>query len=445
MNDPFIKTEQILEVAKKYFIESRVYVDQIYKEDLNIRFACKKIVQNMIQETGSVTISLLTKDNKVAERKFNQFQTLQDVNEACEALQLDLNRATSLDYGPGVVNYSKVWGIGNYQKELEVEEGIKKVGEILKSTSSKLDNVAGIYSNRKTRQEKMNSDGLNLAFEHFFNGINMSGFKGQSEITYVQNTKEAKNINLDSGIKKLLTLCDLPIENHKIGSFPVLLSPSAVSEILAYAFFMDHFSAKSVMEGTSVLTDFYQKKWIDQSINLIDNPDNKRTLYLPFDELGYEKKEQTLIENGKIKSWVYNERQAQIDGINCYCANNLGLRNQMAYPQNIELLGGSGNTSNLFNEFDTGLYVNEVHYLSISDPSKMSLFGLTRGGFIKIQNGKPVAQYNNMRFEVSIPDLLKSVKMMGESEEFNIYDFMYVKTPALLTDNFSFTQTATTM
>jgi predicted Zn-dependent protease len=444
LKEAFISTRQILDIVKKSFPDSRVYVDQTFNEDLNVRFACNKIVQNMIQEKGKVTISVLTQDQKVVERKFNQFRELNEIEEASILLRLDLNRATKLDYGPSIVNYSKVWGVGNFNRKLEIQEAISKVGKILKETQGKLDNTAGIFSNRKTRCEKMNSDGLNLTFEHFFNGLNLSGFKGLSEITYIQNVKEVNDIELDKGIEKILKLSELPLKNHEIGNYRVLLSPSAVSEILAYAFWMDHFSAKSVQEGTSVLKDFYNKQWIDSQISLQDNPDEKRVLYLPFDELGYEKKPQTLIEDGKIKNWIYNERQAQIDGKRCYCANNLGLRNQMAFPQNIELLGGSNN-SDIFMDYEDGLYVNEVHYLSISDPNKMRIFGLTRGGFIKIHNGVPVAQYNNMRFEVSIPELLQSVKMLGSSEEFNFYDFMYVKTPALMTENFSFTQTATTM
>ena len=56
-----------------------------------------------------------------------------------------------------------------------------------------------------------------------------------------------------------------------------------------------------------------------------------------------------------------------------------------------------------------GIYVTRLHYLSVVDPREGVITGMTRDGTFRIRDGKVAEPLVNLRFTVSVPDLLADV------------------------------------
>ncbi len=56
-----------------------------------------------------------------------------------------------------------------------------------------------------------------------------------------------------------------------------------------------------------------------------------------------------------------------------------------------------------------GIYVTRVHYLGVVNPREGVLTGMTRDGTFRIRDGKIAEPLVNLRFTVSMPDLLADV------------------------------------
>jgi predicted Zn-dependent protease len=56
-----------------------------------------------------------------------------------------------------------------------------------------------------------------------------------------------------------------------------------------------------------------------------------------------------------------------------------------------------------------GIYVTRLHYLSIVDPREGVITGMTRDGTFRVRDGRVAEPLVNLRFTVSVPQLLADV------------------------------------
>ena len=56
-----------------------------------------------------------------------------------------------------------------------------------------------------------------------------------------------------------------------------------------------------------------------------------------------------------------------------------------------------------------GIYVTRLHYLGIVDPREGVITGMTRDGTFRIRDGKIAEPLVNLRFTVSVPEMLEDV------------------------------------
>jgi predicted Zn-dependent protease len=93
-----------------------------------------------------------------------------------------------------------------------------------------------------------------------------------------------------------------------------------------------------------------------------------------------------------------------------------------------------------------GIYITRLHYLSVIDPREGVVTGMTRDGTFRISNGKIGEPLVNLRFTVSIPDLLREVYGLTDKAALvnsqNFYGDRYpygVLAPALAAARFTIT------
>jgi predicted Zn-dependent protease len=83
------------------------------------------------------------------------------------------------------------------------------------------------------------------------------------------------------------------------------------------------------------------------------------------------------------------------------------LRSWGPLPFGLSVAGGeAGSTEELAELVDDGIYVTRLHYLSIVDPRDGIVTGMTRDGTFRVRGGKIVEPLVNLRFTITVPELL---------------------------------------
>ena len=107
-----------------------------------------------------------------------------------------------------------------------------------------------------------------------------------------------------------------------------------------------------------------------------------------------------------------------------------------------------GSLDDLAEAVDDGIYVNRLHYLSVVHPREGVLTGMTRDGTFRIRGGKVAEPLVNLRFTVSMADVLGEVPALSRERKLvnlnDLYDerFAYAAlVPALATARFHITGT----
>jgi len=98
-----------------------------------------------------------------------------------------------------------------------------------------------------------------------------------------------------------------------------------------------------------------------------------------------------------------------------------------------------------------GIYVSRLHYLSIVNPREGVITGMTRDGTFRIRGGRIADPLVNLRFTVSMPELLAELPGLTREtvlvNEASYYDERYPNgalVPAAATAKFDVTGTGST-
>jgi predicted Zn-dependent protease len=110
-----------------------------------------------------------------------------------------------------------------------------------------------------------------------------------------------------------------------------------------------------------------------------------------------------LIENGKHAGSLVSPRSSKEYGEIQNGANSYEM------PESLEMKGGNIAPSDILKTLDTGIYLNNVHYLNYSDRASCKVTGMSRFAAMYVKNGEIIAPINVMRFDESV------FKMLGEN------------------------------
>jgi hypothetical protein len=105
-----------------------------------------------------------------------------------------------------------------------------------------------------------------------------------------------------------------------------------------------------------------------------------------------------LIKAGVYRDCLANRRSAR----EYSAAVNCGIEQ----PQSLQIAGGELHQNDVFNALDTGLYISNLWYCNFSDRNHCRITGMTRFACLWVEQGKPVAPVNVMRFDESIYHIL---------------------------------------
>jgi predicted Zn-dependent protease len=232
-------------------------------------------------------------------------------------------------------------------------------------------------------------------------------------------------------------------------AYRAVLEPYALADLMNY-FAFDSFSALGFLEERSALAGRIGEKIMDEKVTIADDALDPAGLPKKFDFEGMPKERVTLVENGVARGVVWDRSTAvrAPDG-----QKPTGHAPPPTYRQYgplataIRVSGGDAeSTEELCELVGDGIYVTRLHYLGIVHPREGVITGMTRDGTFRIRDGKIAEPLVNLRFTVSVPQMLEDVPgLTREPKLFNTSDFYGerypggVLAPAIATARFNIT------
>ena len=192
--------------------------------------------------------------------------------------------------------------------------------------------------------------------------------------------------------------------------YRAVLEPYAIAELLAY-FSFDSLNALGMLEERSFFSGRIGDRAFDEKVTLVDDALDPAGLPAAFDYEGTPKQRVTLVEDGVIRGPVWDRTTAARAGRES-TGHGLpaGSRAWGPVPTAVALAPGEAESADELAELvGDGIYVTRLHYLGIVDPRQGVITGMTRDGTFRIAGGKVAEPLVNLRFTVSMADLLGDV------------------------------------
>ncbi len=231
------------------------------------------------------------------------------------------------------------------------------------------------------------------------------------------------------------------------GTYRAVLEPYAFADLLDY-FSHDSLGALGLLEERSYLSGRLGERIADEKITIADDPLDAHGLPKAFDFEGTPKQRVLLLDQGVARGVVWDRTTAARARNGASTTGHAGpveSRDWGPLPYSLSVAPGEADSVDELAELvGDGIYITRLHYLGVIDPRIVT--GMTRDGTFRIRNGKIAEPLVNLRFTVSVPDLLRDVYGLTRKAALvnsqNFYGERYpygVLTPALATARFTIT------
>jgi PmbA protein len=246
------------------------------------------------------------------------------------------------------------------------------------------------------------------------------------------------------------------------GIYRAVLEPYAVGELLQWLAY-DSFSGLGLLDGASCLAGRLGQRVFDPKVSLHDDGLTSEGLPKAVDFEGVPRQRVAIVEEGVARGVVWDTgtaARARREGLGGGGSGDASIastghalpaasRAFGPFASAVTLAPGDAPSLEALAEaVGDGIHVTRLHYLSIVSPRDGIITGTTRDGTFRIRNGRIAEPLVNLRFTVSLPDLLGEVigltqarQLTGQSD---FYDdrFAYAAlVPALATARFAVTGT----
>jgi PmbA protein len=233
------------------------------------------------------------------------------------------------------------------------------------------------------------------------------------------------------------------------GEYAAVLEPYAFGELLG-SFAHDSFGALGLLEERSYLTGRLGEQIFDERISIADDSLDRRGLPKAFDFEGTPKQRVQLVEEGVARGVVWDRETAVRAGNGARSTGHSPpfdafTSDPVPYALSVAP-GDAGSVAELADLVGDGIYITRLHYLGVVHPREGVITGMTRDGTFRIRGGKIAEPLVNLRFTVSVPQLLRRLYGLTQDVELvssqEFYGARYPKgvlCPALACGQFTIT------
>ena len=222
------------------------------------------------------------------------------------------------------------------------------------------------------------------------------------------------------------------------GDYTVVLDPYATADLINWLNFSG-VSAETVQDGRSWMNDRIGKQVMNSLISIWDDARDPRGSPQPFDFEGMPRQPVMIVEQGVVRSPVYDRYTAHKEGRE---TTGHASPPEMRGPMATNLFLGTGDAAlgDLIKATPRGLYITSFWYTRLVHPRDCVITGMTRDGVLMIENGELTHAVKNLRFTQSYVQALASTQALGRDLKTLIDEGGgAVCVPAIKIERFTFT------
>ena len=204
------------------------------------------------------------------------------------------------------------------------------------------------------------------------------------------------------------------------GKYDVILSGKQMRAMLSA--FAAAFSAKSAQLGLSLLKGKEGEKIASDCVTIIDDPMREGSpMQLPFDGEGVATYRKAVVENGVLKTLLYDLATAKRAG--CSTTGN-GQRSSYSDPVSITpyhfyLAPGTESEEALLARLGNGLYITELKGLHAGANAVTGDFSIESAGFM-VRDGKRAEAIRSFTIAGNFFDFLKEIEALADTVHFGM-------------------------
>jgi PmbA protein len=216
------------------------------------------------------------------------------------------------------------------------------------------------------------------------------------------------------------------------GEMTVILESAASANLMA--FLTPHVTGRSVEEDQSCLTGRVGERVFGEGVTIRDDVRHRLQQGVDFDAEGVPRQTVTLVEGGVVEGFVHDRRTAARAGVD---PTGHGLPIPSAAgsaAQHLVMEGGEMSLEEMIASTDRGVLITRSWYTNFVDFKKALITGMTRDGTFLIEGGQIVSGLRDLRFNMSLFELLGGIDALGSQGRFDS-----VVAPAMRVQGFRFT------
>ncbi len=299
-----------------------------------------------------------------------------------------------------------------------------------------IEKYALAYDSRITVNSAMVASGESYVYISNTRGLEVSE-KGNHILAYVEvmvsennETKEKGDIWIGNDIsdldeKKLAesacnkALSALGASSVKSGSVKAIIENETFADILEC--FVGNFYAENVQKGFSLLKNKLDTAVASEAVSITDNPLMEGGYQTTaFDSEGVASRSKKIIDKGILKTYLYNLKSANIDGVK---STGNGFKGSFRTAvgtsfTNFYIEKGSNEIKDAISSIDYGVFINDVAGLHSGTNSISGDFSLAAEGFL-IENGKLTRPVNQITIAGNFYEILKNIDIVCSDIKFN--------------------------
>lgn len=216
----------------------------------------------------------------------------------------------------------------------------------------------------------------------------------------------------------------------KTGRYDVVFDTKQASAILAT--FHSVFYAENVQKGLSLLKGKVGEKIASDSVTIVDDPFYPgNTMQINFDGEGVPTRTKNVVENGVLKTFLYNLTSAMKDKVEstgnaARSGSSIGTKPYVFYVK-----PGKTSREELFAKVGNGIYVTEMKGFHAGANAATGDFSIESAGFL-IEDGKKTKPVKSFTVAGNFFELLKSIDTIGSEIDLSRPGYTNIAAPDLL-------------
>jgi PmbA protein len=317
--------------------------------------------------------------------------------------------------------------------ELEKIEFAKKLEEIAYSLDSRVSTVsASNYVDGSSESLLRNSKGLNLQSNSnyvvsYVGVVVKEGEDIKSKYAFASG-RDFSKLNPEMLAKEAVeeALSMLGAKSIKSGNYPIIIRNDTMGDLLSA--FTGIFSAENVQKDLSLLKGKLNQKVASDKLNLVDDPFMKDGLASSsYDAEGVACTFKNVIENGVLKTYLYNLKTAKKDNIET-TGNSLG--GSGIGPSNFYIKNGDKSLDDIIASIDNGLLITDLAGLHSGLNAISGDFSLSSSGY-EIENGKIKRPVEQITVAGNFFEMLNGIEEIGNDIRFGTPGSSYIGCPSI--------------